>query len=338
MKQSIFSEKRWTVFALSGFILLFVTNCGLGNLDAQDLGGGEWVAFAPVPVATQEIGVAELDGLIYVLGGILGTRAIGDNVQVYNPETNTWRSAAPMPTALHHMGVATVNGNLYVVGGYFGNFQPVDTLFEYNPRVNRWTERASLPTAKGGLIAVAIDGLIYATGGARGQSVDDLDVYDPQTDQWTGLRSMNGRRDHHAAAVIDDKIYVAGGRDQSNFTLDTMEVYDPETNRWTELTNMPTGRSGNAAAALNGCLYVFGGEGNRQNQDGVFPEVERYDPGSDSWTSITPMEVARHGIGAAVIDNHIFIPAGGPVQGLGVTNLNDALEVPEDISCEIESL
>lgn len=334
MKHSIFFNKSLGVAGLFSLVIVFITNCGLTNSDAQELGGGEWVTLAPIPTATQEIGVAELDGLIYVLGGILGTRTIGNNVQVYNPEDDSWRSVAPMPAALHHMGVAAANGKLYVVGGFLGNFQPVNTLYEYDPELDEWTQKANLPRFRGGLTAAAIDGLIYAIGGARGPSIGDLDVYDPETDRWTSLNTMPTPRDHHTSAVVDGKIYVAGGRNQTSFILDTLEVYDPETDDWTLLAPMPTGRSGIAGAALNGCFYVFGGEGNRQNAQGIFPQVERYNPIDNSWTAITPMQTPRHGINAAVIGNRIHIPSGGPVQGFGVVAINDALEVPEDISCE----
>jgi len=96
---------------------------------------------------------------------------------------------------------------------------------------------------------------------------------------------------------------------------------------------MRTGRSGIAGAALGGCLYVFGGEGNRLHAQGVFPQVERYDPATDRWTAIVPMSLPRHGIGAATLGQRIHIPAGGPVQGFGVTDLNDALEVTQNAGC-----
>jgi N-acetylneuraminic acid mutarotase len=316
--------------------LLILTGCDLNQevvSNAQDLNGGTWITLESAPVATQEIGVAELNGEIYVLGGILGNRTIGRTVQIYNPDSDTWRRGANMPSALHHMGVASANGKLYVVGGYQGNFNPVNTMFEYDPAADQWSAKAPLPNVRGGLSAVEIEGLIYAVGGARGRSVADLTVYDPTTDEWTTLASMDTSRDHLTAAAIDSKLYAIGGRNQGNFTLATLEVYDPATNQWSTLAPMPTGRSGIAGAALNGCLYVMGGEGNRLDVDGIFPQVERYDPSTNEWTAITPMKNPRHGIGAVAIGNRIHVPAGGPVEGFGVTDLNDALEAPDDVRC-----
>lgn len=304
--------------------------------DAQGLDGGQWVALAPAPMGVQEMGVVELNGLVYVLGGILGTRTVGDLVQVYDPQADAWSRAASMPEALHHMGVATAGGKLYVVGGYRGNFIAVGTVYEYDPQTDVWERKAGLPVRRGGLAAVTIDGLIYAVGGANTQSVGDLAVYDPQANTWTALPAMPTPRDHLTAVAIDGVLYAAGGRNQGNFTLDTLEAYDPGARAWTARAPMPTGRSGVAGAALGGCFYVFGGEGNPLDPRGVFPQVERYDPTPDAWIAVVQMDLPRHGIGAGVVGNRIHVPAGGPVQGFGVTERHDAFEVSADAVCKTD--
>ena len=93
---------------------------------------------------------------------------------------------------------------------------------------------------------------------------------------------------------------------------------------------MPTGRSGVAGAVVGSCLYVFGGEGNPADPNGIFHEVEAYDPATDSWVELPPMQTGRHGIYAAVRGNVIYLPGGATVQGLGTTGVNEAyvIEVP----------
>ena len=101
-----------------------------------------------------------------------------------------------------------------------------------------------------------------------------------------------------------------------------------EANNWTELPPMPTPRSGIAGAVVTGSLVVFGGEGNDDDPDGVFGEVEAYDPVAGAWTQLPRMPTPRHGIGAAVIGDVVYIPGGGPVEGFGVTGVHEIF-VPE---------
>jgi N-acetylneuraminic acid mutarotase len=156
---------------------------------------------------------------------------------------------------------------------------------------------------------------------------DEVEAYDPATGQWWPLASMHCARNHTAGGVIRGLLYVAGGRPGSQSCL---EVYDPSADAWTTRAPMPTGRSGVAGAAVGDCLYVFGGEGNAADPNGIFPEVEAYDPSADTWTPLPPMQTPRHGIYAAVVGNTIYLPGGSTMQGLGTTGVNEAYVVETD--------
>jgi N-acetylneuraminic acid mutarotase len=90
---------------------------------------------------------------------------------------------------------------------------------------------------------------------------------------------------------------------------------------------MPTARSGLAAAVLNGRLVVIGGEVNRNDPDGVFPQVEVYDFATDTWRSLDPMPVPRHGIGAAAVADLLYVPGGATEAGFAATAHHDALRI-----------
>jgi len=68
-------------------------------------------------LANSETAVAEVDGLIYVVGGYPSSREISNAVQVYLPEDDRWRLAIPLPVPTHHAMAAAVNGKLYIFGG-----------------------------------------------------------------------------------------------------------------------------------------------------------------------------------------------------------------------------
>jgi N-acetylneuraminic acid mutarotase len=138
-------------------------------------------------------------------------------------------------------------------------------------------------------------------------------------------------RNHVAAGAVGTRVFFVGGRPPT--TLAVLEAFDTATGAWSALARMPTGRSGHAAAVVRGCLYVFGGEGNTASPSGVFPQAEVYDPRTNAWTSLAPMPTPRHGIGAAVLGDAIYIPGGAGVQGFGVTSAHEVF-TPGARSCQ----
>jgi N-acetylneuraminic acid mutarotase len=89
---------------------------------------------------------------------------------------------------------------------------------------------------------------------------------------------------------------------------------------WTEKTALSPPRGGLAGAVLKGRLVVFGGEGNEEREDGVFPDIDAYDPTTDSWEDLPPMLVPRHGYGAATLDDRIYLMGGASRQGGGAAD------------------
>jgi hypothetical protein len=79
---------------------------------------------------------------------------------------------------------------------------------------------------------------------------------------------------------------------------------------------------------LDGRIVVMGGEVNAANPPTrVFAEVEIYEPTHDRWTSIEPMAVPRHGIGAATVGGLIYVPGGATRAGFAATDHADLLEI-----------
>jgi N-acetylneuraminic acid mutarotase len=293
-------------------------------------GAEAWSARAPLPQARQEVGVATLQGKVYVIGGFRSNGSIANTVEVYDPNADTWELAAPLPSALHHVAAAAVGGKLYAIGGLGVGFAPSSTLFEYDPVGNEWTLRAPLPAARGALAVGVIEGLIYAAGGSPLAREQDLAVYDPVGNRWEVLPSMPTPRNHLAAGVIDGKLYAAGGRSaRTGQNTPALEEYDPQTRQWRALARMPTARSGIAGEVVGGRLYVFGGEGNPAQPTGVFSETEGYDPSTNRWLALDAMPAPRHGIGAAVVLGLIYIPGGAALQGFGATAVHDVFDPSE---------
>jgi N-acetylneuraminic acid mutarotase len=73
------------------------------------------------------------------------------------------------------------------------------------------------------------------------------------------------------------------------------------------------------AASLNEKIFVFGGE----SKTGTHNQTESYDPASNSWQSWARMPTARHGLGAAIIGQSIYVISGGPRPGATFSSVNE---------------
>lgn len=320
----------------AGFLLLTLPAVACGGSDAPAPSttapgaGNTWATLAPLNEPRQEVGVAELGGRIYVAGGFRAGGGTVNTLEVYDPATNAWSFGAPMPRALNHCAAAAVMSKLYVIGGALAaGGASADTL-EYDPQRNDWQVKAPMPSARSAPVAAVLGDRIYVAGGAPARRA--LEVYDPRTDRWSVLPAMPTPRDHVAGGIVGSRFFAVGGRPPN--TLSVNEAFDTATSVWSTLAPLPTGRSGHAAAVVRSCLYVFGGEGNAASPSGVFPQNEAYDPRTNSWESLAPMPAPRHGIGAAVIGDRIFIPGGATVQGFGVTPVLEVYTVPAGKSCQ----
>lgn len=278
-----------------------------------------FMAIADLPQVRQEHSVVALGEEIVVIGGFTPTPS--GSMFAYNPGTDSWRALADFPFASHHLNAAVVGDSIYVIGYYPGSsFSPVGEVHRYDSDTDSWTMLDPVPGGmEVGASAVGVIGsTIYIAGGARGPAVSDFMSYDTADGSFEALPPLPGTREHTAGAVINGVLYVAGGRNLGldGFTADTL-AFDPAVGEWQVLAPIPTPRGGVAGAALDGKLYIFGGEGSDDDPDGVFPDAEVYDPGTDSWQALPPMDSPRHGFGAATLGGKIYLPGGADTELLG---------------------
>jgi N-acetylneuraminic acid mutarotase len=108
---------------------------GLTTVEEYDPATDTWTRKASMPIGRTHFSTWEVNGKIYVIGGI--NSAIGGNhiaqVDMYDPETDTWTRKADMPTARSGLSSAAANGKIYALGGWIGNSTTVATVEEYDP-------------------------------------------------------------------------------------------------------------------------------------------------------------------------------------------------------------
>lgn len=180
---------------------------------------GRWERRSDMLTPRNRLTSVHLNGKIYAIGGMKaggqGTMNAND-VEEYDPKTNSWEKRAPMPTPRHGCAAVAVDGRILVIGGMGDEHAPgassrgaLSTVEEYDPATNRWHTLARMPTPRGFLCCAVVGGKVYAIGGHY--DVRTLECYDPKTDRWDKLPTMSAGFTRLGAAAVGDAIFAVGG-------------------------------------------------------------------------------------------------------------------------------
>ena len=195
---------------------------------AFDLQTKTWIPKSPLPTAAgQGTVVVERDNSIYVIGGWDGYSRL-NNVQRYDPATDTWTEETPLLVAKSFPTAGRFGTGIVVADGYAWNGETGDTE-GYNPVSNAWISGTPDGTPRAGACGGSIGTQLYvAGGGPSGGSAYSLTTsFSPSTNTWTRLADLPQRTDCPASAVYNGKLYCFGGSDGSNVYLKNVQIYQP---------------------------------------------------------------------------------------------------------------
>src|SRR3989339_813494 len=278
---------------------------------------GIWTTKAPMPTGRWQLGSANYDNKIFVIGGQnTSDQSIATN-EMYDPSTNTWTTKTPMPSGVGFCNAITCNGKIYVIGGWDGGYQTQQN-YEYDPIADTWAIKANMPTIRSNPGLAVVDGKIYAMGGWQwGSSIrSENEMYDPATNTWTSKASMPTGHGYFSVTVVNNKIYAIGGGTPS----DILEEYDPVTNTWTTKNSMPIAKSATAAITFNNEIYVFGGMYNTADTTLI------YNPQNNVWRYGSILPTMRQHLTATLINNKIYVIGGNNSVTAGLT-VNEELSL-----------
>ena len=233
-----------------------------------------WDTLAPLPAPRGYIQAAELNGRLYVVGGvdhvISGTFGVQRNTWVFDPAHNWWSAAAELPQALGGVAVAAANGKLYAFGGFDARGPgagDVNTVYEYDPAHDRWRLHSTMPGGSRSLAGAAtFNGEIYVAGGVSGAlyAVARHEVYNPNARTWRTARPIQ----HYGFTFVSSPnglLYALGGSFQDNNSAISTRYYDPVADAW-HIIDTPEindyfnhGLSSGVYAA--GRIFIIGGQG-----------------------------------------------------------------------------
>jgi non-specific serine/threonine protein kinase len=256
------------------------------------------------------------DGVVWVLGGTVGSNAATPKVEGYDPAIDTWKSGPDLPLPLHAAMAATYNGEIVVLGGWVpqgGNLTAQTSNKVFALRGNAWVELPAMTAPRAAGVAVVVGNKLVVVGGeADGQLLDFTDVFDGN--KWVQAPGMPTPRDHLAAVAEDRFVFAIGGRALTpDKNLGAFERFDTATGKWVKGPSLPTPRSGLGAAVIDGKVYAVGGESAVQ----VLGTVEAFDLATgNAWAAVPPMS-GRHGLAVQAVGPALYAIDGGRQPGGG---------------------
>ncbi|QDV07429.1 N-acetylneuraminate epimerase [Planctomycetes bacterium Poly30] len=144
-----------------------------GNFAVYDPTLDTWTPLGMVPTPVNHAASGTDGEKLYVFGGRQGMnvpQAGFDDVQIYDPVSNTWETsdagqAAPMPLGRGGTGHAVFyGGEFYIMGGEDAS-QAFSDVQVYNPTTDSWRMDKPMPTARHGIYPTLFESRIFVLGG-----------------------------------------------------------------------------------------------------------------------------------------------------------------------------
>ncbi|MGH0170427.1 UNVERIFIED_CONTAM: hypothetical protein FKN15_001190 [Acipenser sinensis] len=300
-------KARKYLYAIGGYTRLqggrWSDSRALSCVERFDSFSQYWTTVSSLHQARSGLGVAVLEGMIYVIGGEKDSM-IFDCAERYDPVTKQWAAVASLNFPRCGVAVCSCHGALYALGGWIGS-EIGKTMERYDPTDNKWEIVGSMAVPRYYFGCCELQGFIYVIGGISDEGIElrSAEVYDPVSKRWSALPVMSKRRAYVGVASLNDCIYAVGGWNEALGSLETVEKYSPEEEKWVEVAPMGVARAGVSVTAVNGLLYAVGGRASSRDFSApvTVDSVEIYDPHLDTWTEIGNMITSRCDGGVAVL-------------------------------------
>lgn len=224
--------------------------------------GNTWSGILNTPTVRAEVGAAEVNGVIYCIGGWTGTPS--NKNEAYNIATNTWSTKANLPTAIAGCMAVSLNNKVYIIGGTLGT--TTTYFYEYDPATNSYTTLAAPSQNRIHAGLVTFNNKIYYFGGLFFNGIynvsNKLDEYDPATNTWTSKANIPVTIQRTNGTIYDNKLFIFGGTTTAPTITpqNSFFVYDFVSNTWTTMENMPFSRAAFDPKIINGIVYLLGGK------------------------------------------------------------------------------
>ncbi len=144
----------------------------LDTAEVYDPLSDTWTPIAGLPVGGGYAPAgAALAGRFCVIGGytyddFVFQDVYHDEVQAYDPASDTWETLAPLPVGRIGAAVGVVDGRLFLTGGTNDGPAALRDTLEYDPAIDAWTARVTPPDRRSYGGAAVVGRELFVVGGS----------------------------------------------------------------------------------------------------------------------------------------------------------------------------
>ena len=228
----------------------------------------------------------EVDGTVYVGGGVADKGEDDYTVMAYSMQSCKWHTLPPYSAGWFAM--TTINNKLILVGGRHDT--EVAQLGVWKTDSKQWTRPfPAMPTPRYRPSATSYKHWLVVAGGYRKGLLSTVEVLDIDNKQWFTAPSTPITWDAMKSTIIGDTWYLMGGRyDQTTHTTDVYSVslealvshYASDSSKiWNKIA--PLNYECSSPLSLGGSLLALGG---RDPKKGCHVStIQRYVPETNTW-------------------------------------------------------
>jgi hypothetical protein len=262
------------------------------------------------------------DGRLFVAGGHIANNYGLPAATIFDPATETWSLTPPMQRGRWYPTVTALpNGEMLVLAGSDENAVDVTVGEVWTGSAWRRLTTASLALPYYPSMFVAPNGKLFYAG--YGTTTRYLDV--SGTGQWTTVAERPGGERPTGSAVMyaPGKILSAGGGKTTTATAEVIDLNQPSPG-WRSIAPMAFPRRHMMATLLadGTVLVTHGTSGLANDQAAAVHSAERWNPATESWTTMAREAAGRVYHSAAVLLPDGRVLSSGSGEGAGVTYAN----------------
>lgn len=208
------------------------------SIEEYNIVSDEWVEKAPLPQPMCAMAAVELNGAIYIIGGMTDQTGATSIQKVYRyfPGVGTFDAdtIAPLPATRSFLSACAAGGKIYAIGGATGFFGAVSNkVYVYDPSDNTWSVGKDLNIGRAAHTCAVVGSKIYVMGGTIGwfSSINSVEVFDTQNPElgWElSDKPLVHARAGHGSAALSNIIYALGGIESTSSAEMSVESYGPE--------------------------------------------------------------------------------------------------------------